>query len=46
MEGNQVGMQGARPIYSVPYKGEVKNIAITIGDNGFIVGANSSSKIP
>ena len=45
-KGKQVGMQGGtRPIYQVTFKGEVKNIAITIGDNGFIVGANPTTKI-
>ena len=42
-----VGHQGAgtgRPIYQVEYGGQTYNIAITVGDNGFIVGANPSSK--
>jgi hypothetical protein len=43
-KGKQVGMQGTRPVFQVMYKGDVKNIAITIGDNGYIVGANPTTK--
>ncbi|WP_405373729.1 pre-toxin TG domain-containing protein [Pseudobutyrivibrio sp.] len=42
-KGQIVGYQGrgtGRPIYEFVYKGEVKQVAITIGSNGFVVGAN------
>ena len=40
-EGNVVGYQsGGRPIYEIKINEEVHRIAVTIGDNGFIVGAN------
>ena len=42
-KGRIVGYQGkgeGRPIYEVDYKGEIYQIAITVGDNGYIVGAN------
>lgn len=38
--GKQVGMQGTRPIYEVEINGQIQRIAVTVGDNGFIVGAN------
>ena len=41
--GKIVGYQGrgaGRPIYEFIYKGVIHKIAITVGDNGFIVGAN------
>ena len=41
--GEIIGTQGrppGRPIYSFEYNGETREIAVTIGDNGFIVGAN------
>ena len=41
--GKIVGYQGrgtGRPIYEFVYNGEVCRIAITVSDNGFIVGAN------
>lgn len=44
--GKVVGYQGkgtGRPIYEALYKGEVKRVAVTVGDNGFIVGANPVS---
>jgi len=41
--GKQVGMQGTRPVYEVMYNGAKQNIAVTVGNNGFIVGANPSS---
>ena len=40
---NIVGYQGkgyGRPIYEVNYLGKIHHIAITVGSNGFIVGAN------
>ncbi len=39
-EGKIVGMQGTRPIYEVEFNGRIQRVAISIGDNGFIVGAN------
>ncbi|MEU9100045.1 hypothetical protein [Streptomyces sp. NPDC048361] len=42
-EGKIVGYQGAdtgRPIYETVYNGRTQRLAITVGDNGFIVGAN------
>jgi filamentous hemagglutinin len=41
--GKVVGHQGrgaGRPIYEVEFNGQTHRIAITAGDNGFIVGAN------
>jgi hypothetical protein len=38
--GKQVGMQGTRPIFEVEFGGKTQRIAVTVGDNGFIVGAN------
>jgi hypothetical protein len=38
--GKKVGMQGTRPIYEVMYNGVKQRIAVTVGSNGFIVGAN------
>lgn len=42
-EGKIVGQQGAdggRPIYETVYNGRTQRVAITVGNNGFIVGAN------
>jgi hypothetical protein len=42
-EGKIIGYQGAgveRPIYEVSIDGQSRRIAVTIGNNGFIVGAN------
>ncbi|MEW2302217.1 RICIN domain-containing protein [Streptomyces sp. NPDC006655] len=42
-EGKIVGYQGAdmgRPIYETVYNGTTQRVAITVGGNGFIVGAN------
>jgi hypothetical protein len=39
--GHIVGTQGeSRPIYEVFYNGRIERIAVTVGSNGFIVGAN------
>jgi filamentous hemagglutinin len=38
--GNVVGLQGRRPIYEVEFNGQIHRIAVTTGDNGFVVGAN------
>lgn len=40
-EGKPIGIVGRdRVVYEVEYNGETKRIAVTVGDNGFIVGAN------
>lgn len=42
-EGKIVGYQGSgtgRPIFEVAHNGKTHQVAITIGDNGYIVGAN------
>ena len=44
--GEVVGYQGrgtGRPIYEFVYEGITRHIAITIGSNGYIVGANPRS---
>ncbi|MBG8845324.1 hypothetical protein FOG17_04705 [Neisseria meningitidis] len=38
--GQIVGMQRTRPIYEFTYNGTKHRVAIDIGNNGFIVGAN------
>ncbi len=41
--GTIVGYQGrgtGRPIYQFEYNNTIQNVAITVGSNGFIVGAN------
>jgi hypothetical protein len=38
--GKIIGMQGTRPIYEVVFNGQIYRVAITIANNGFIVGAN------
>lgn len=45
-EGEIVGYQGkgtGRPIYKVTFNGEKQGVAITVGSNGFIVGANPTT---
>lgn len=45
-ENKIVGYQGlgtGRPIYELIYKGTKQKVAITIGSNGFVVGANPTS---
>ena len=40
-ENKIVGFQGrGRPIYDCNYKGVIRRVAITVSNNGFIVGAN------
>jgi hypothetical protein len=39
-EGRIVEIKNTRPVYEVMYNGRLIRVAITIGDNGFIVGAN------
>lgn len=41
--GTIVGMQGSRPIYEFTYNGARQRVAITVSDNGYIVGANPRS---
>lgn len=48
-KGSIVSFQGRetvnpRPVYKFVYKGEIKYIAVTIGNNGYIVGANPRTK--
>ncbi len=45
-KGEIIGYQGkgeGRPIYKVKYEGEIHHTAITVGSNGFVVGANPAS---
>ncbi|MFO0843757.1 MAG: hypothetical protein U0797_15410 [Gemmataceae bacterium] len=42
--GTQVGIQGTRPIFEVDFDGQTRRIAVTVGANGFIVGANPAAK--
>lgn len=42
--GRQVGMQKTRPVYEIEYAGQVQRIAVTVGSNGFLVGANPATK--
>ena len=42
-KGRIIGYQGkgyGRPIYEVEYFGKTYQVAVTVGDNGYIVGAN------
>jgi hypothetical protein len=40
-EGTRVGTQGAgRPILEVTFNGKVQRVAVSVGDNGFVIGAN------
>jgi hypothetical protein len=42
-DGKIVGYQGSdtgRPIYEVMFNGKVQRVGITVGSNGFVVGAN------
>lgn len=41
--GKIIGMQRTRAVYEVVYEGKRQRVAISIGDNGFIVGANPKS---
>ncbi|MET8257810.1 WXG100 family type VII secretion target [Micromonospora sp. NPDC005205] len=38
--GEVVGAQRTRPIYEVLFEGRTYKLAVSVGDNGFIVGAN------
>jgi hypothetical protein len=42
-QGNVVNYQRKRPIYEFMYKGKKQLLAVTVSDNGFIVGANPAS---
>ncbi|WP_138909787.1 polymorphic toxin-type HINT domain-containing protein [Streptomyces chryseus] len=45
-KGKKVGTQGkgdGRPIYEVEFKGQKRRVAVTVGNNGFVVGANPKS---
>ena len=42
-KGHIIGYQGkgtGRPIYEVDYQGKSYHVAVTVGNNGYIVGAN------
>jgi hypothetical protein len=40
-EGTRVGTQGAgRPIFEVVFQGKTQRVAISVGDNGYVIGAN------
>lgn len=41
--GKIVGMQGSRPVYELSYNGIQQRVAITVSNNGYIVGANPKS---
>jgi len=42
-QGEKVGVQGTRPIYEVQFEGTTQRVAVTVGNNGFVVGANPKS---
>ncbi|MFF4508712.1 RICIN domain-containing protein [Streptomyces sp. NPDC001401] len=39
-EGTRVGTDRGRPIFEVVFQGKTQRLAVTVGDNGFVVGAN------
>ncbi|MGX4690371.1 RICIN domain-containing protein [Streptomyces sp. JNUCC 63] len=40
-EGTRVGTQGAgRPVFEVAFQGKTQRLAISVGDNGYVIGAN------
>lgn len=39
-EGKAVGIQGTRPIFEAEFDGQTRRVAVTVGSNGFVVGAN------
>lgn len=43
VNGTRVGTQGTRPIYEIVVNGKKIRVTVTVGDNGFIVGANPVS---
>lgn len=45
IEGRMIGTQGAtRTIYEVTFEGKVQYLSINIGNNGYIVGVNPTSR--
>jgi hypothetical protein len=42
--GRHIGTQGTRPIFEVDFDGQTQRIAVTVGANGFIVGANPAAR--
>ena len=44
LTGRKVGMQGSRPIYETTFNGITHRVAVMVGNNGFVVGANMVSK--
>lgn len=47
-EGKLVNYQGTgtgRPVFELTINGKRQRIAITVGDNGFIVGANPKGSV-
>lgn len=47
-QGRLVGCQGSgsgRPIYELNINGQPQRIAVAVGDNGFVVGANPRGSI-
>ena len=43
-EGKQIGMQNTRQVFKVVFKGKARKVAVQVGDNGYIVGANPVSR--
>lgn len=43
INGEQVAMQGTRPVFRVLFKEKMRFVAVQIGTNGYIVGANPVS---
>lgn len=44
-KGRQVGLQGTkgtRPIFETSFNGKTHKVAVTVSENGYIVGANMS----
>ncbi|WP_405899961.1 virulence factor [Streptomyces sp. NBC_00727] len=39
-DGARVGTQNGRPIFEVVFQGKTQRVAISVGDNGYVVGAN------
>ena len=44
IDGTRVGLQGMRPVYEVQFDGQTQLIAVTVADNGFVVGANPATR--
>lgn len=45
LNGKQIGVQGSRPIFEVSFNGVSQRVAVTVGNNGYVVGANMVSKL-